>query len=77
MFHSHGDDHPCNVEGIGTIHIKIFDEIVRESEVYTSTQKESYLSWCFENIRSCSIYTRWCYQDDQSLNGDFEGRPPE
>jgi len=25
-----GDDHPCNVEGIGTICIKMFDEIVRE-----------------------------------------------
>ena len=24
------DDHPCNVEGIGTIHIKMFDRIVRE-----------------------------------------------
>ena len=25
-----GDDHPCNVEGIGTIHIKMFDGILRE-----------------------------------------------
>ena len=25
-----GDDHPCNVEGIGTVRIKMFDEIVRE-----------------------------------------------
>jgi len=25
-----GDDHPCNVEGIGTICIKMFDKIVRE-----------------------------------------------
>jgi len=24
------DDHPCNVEGIGTVRIKMFDEIVRE-----------------------------------------------
>jgi len=23
-----GDDHPCNVKGIGTIHIKMFDGIV-------------------------------------------------
>ena len=25
-----GDDHPCNVEGMGTVHIKMFDGIVRE-----------------------------------------------
>ena len=25
-----GDDHPCNVEGIGTVRIKMFDGIVRE-----------------------------------------------
>jgi len=24
------DDHPCNIEGMGTIHIKIEDGIVRE-----------------------------------------------
>jgi len=33
------DDHPCNMEGIGTVQIKMFDGMVRElgSEVYTST----------------------------------------
>ena len=25
-----GDDHPCNVKGIGTVCIKMFDGIVRE-----------------------------------------------
>jgi len=25
-----GDDHPCNVKGIDTVCIKMFDEIVRE-----------------------------------------------
>jgi len=25
-----GDDHPCNIEGMGTVRIKIFDGIVRE-----------------------------------------------
>jgi len=25
-----GDDHPCNVKGIGTVCIKMFDRIVRE-----------------------------------------------
>jgi len=25
-----GDDHPCNVEGIGTVRVKMFDGIVRE-----------------------------------------------
>ena len=24
------DDRPCNMEGIGTIHIKMFDEMVQE-----------------------------------------------
>ena len=30
MLHGHGDDHPCNIEGIGTVRIKIEDGIVRE-----------------------------------------------
>ena len=25
-----GDDHPCNIEGMGTVCIKMFDRIVRE-----------------------------------------------
>ena len=25
-----GDDHPCDIEGIGTVRIKMFDGIVRE-----------------------------------------------
>ena len=25
-----GDDHPCNIEGIGTVRIKMVDGIVRE-----------------------------------------------
>ena len=25
-----GDDHPCNVKGIGTVHVEMFDGIVRE-----------------------------------------------
>ena len=25
-----GDDHPCNIEGMGTVRIKMDDEIVRE-----------------------------------------------
>ena len=51
-----GDDHPYNVEGICTVHIKIFDKIVWElKEVCTLTQKKSYLSWWFENVGSCGI----------------------
>ena len=72
-----GNDHPCNMEGIGTVCMKMFDGIVRElkgSEVCTSTQKESYLSWCFENVWSCGIYIKWCSQDDQRLNSGYEGR---
>ena len=25
-----GDDRPCNMEGIGTVHVKMFDGMVRE-----------------------------------------------
>jgi len=40
-----GDDHPCNVEGIGTIHIKIF-EIVRELKevMYVPQHKKNLIS---------------------------------
>ena len=30
MLHGHGDDHPCNIEGMGTVRIKMEDGIVRE-----------------------------------------------
>ena len=30
MFHYMGNDCPCNMEGIGTVHIKIFDGMVQE-----------------------------------------------
>ena len=30
MLHSHGDDHPCNIEGMGTVRIKMDDGILRE-----------------------------------------------
>ena len=30
MLHGHGDDHPCNIEGMGTVRIKMDDGIVRE-----------------------------------------------
>ena len=56
-----GDDHPCNVKGIGTVRVKMFDG----SEVCSSTQNEFYLCWCFKNIGSCGIYTRWYSQDDK------------
>jgi len=97
------NDHPCNIEGMGTVRIKMDDRIVRElkevryvpqlkrnlisvgalkmriegSEVCTSTQKKSYLCWCFGNVRSCGIYMRWCSQDDQRLNDSYEGRLSE
>ena len=37
-----GDDHPCNVEGMGTVRIKMIDGIVRElKEVrYVSLSKK-------------------------------------
>ena len=72
-----GDDHPCNVKGMGTVCIKMINTRTEKGKVCTSTQKESYLCWCFENIRSFGIYTRWCSQDDQRLNGGYEERPSE
>ena len=39
-----GNDHPCNMEGIGTIQIKMFDRMVRElKEVRYVTQVKKYL----------------------------------
>jgi len=40
------DDHPCKVEGIGTVRIKMFDEIVRElKEVwYVAQLKINFIS---------------------------------
>jgi len=55
-----GDDRPCNMEGIGTIHIKIFwwdGRKIEGSEVYTSTKKESYLCWRIESVGSWSIFS--------------------
>ena len=71
------DDHPCQVEGVGTIRIKILDGIVRKlKEVRCVPQlKKNLISiWCFGNDGSCGIYARWCSQDDQRLNGGYEGR---
>ena len=41
-----GDDHPCNVKGIGTVCIKMFDRIVQElKEVrYVSQLKRNLIS---------------------------------
>ena len=41
-----GDDHPCNIEGIGTVRVKMVDEIVRElKEVkYVSQLKRNLIS---------------------------------
>ena len=43
-----GDDHTCNVEGIGTVHIKMFDGIVRESKEvrYVPQLKRNLISIC-------------------------------
>ena len=50
---------------------------IEGGDVSTSTQKKSYLCWCFESICPYGIYTRWCSQDDQRLDGGYEGRLPE
>ena len=73
-----GDDHPCNIEGMGTVRIKMDDGIVqklKEVRYIPQLKKESYLCWRFGSIGSCDIYTRWCSQDDQRLDGGDEGRP--
>jgi len=43
-----GDDHPCNVEGICTVRIKMFDGIVRESKEvrYVPQLKRNLISVC-------------------------------
>ena len=48
------DDCAYNIEGISTVHIKMFDGMVwiEGSEVYISTEKESYLCWCLKSIGS-------------------------
>jgi len=41
-----GDDHPCNVKGIGTVRVKMFDGIVRELKKvkYESQLKRNFIS---------------------------------
>ena len=41
-----GDDHPCSIEGIGTVRVKMIDEIVRElKEVrYVPQLKRNFIS---------------------------------
>jgi len=74
-----GDNHLCNVKGIGTIHIKMFDGIVRElKEVRHVPQlKRNLISGGVLETLGHGIHTRWCSQDDQRLNGGYEGRPLE
>ena len=75
-----GDDHLCNVEGMGTVRIKMVDVIVRElKEVrYVPQLKRNLISVnVFGNVRPYGIHMRWCSQDDQRLNDGYEGRPPE
>ena len=74
-----GDDHPCNIEGMGTVRIKMDDGIIRElKEVrYVPQLKRNLISvGALEALGPYGIYTRWCSQDDQRLNGGYEGRPP-
>ena len=41
-----GDDHPCNIEGMGTVHVKMEDGIVRELKEmrYVSQLKRNLIS---------------------------------
>ena len=42
-----GDGHTCHIEGIGTIHIKLSDRVIRECEVCTSLEEECDLDQSF------------------------------
>ena len=63
------------MKGISTVHVKMFDVIVRElKEVrYVLQLKKNLICWCFKNVGSCGIHTRWCSQDGQKLNGALKG----
>ena len=51
------DDRPCTMKRIYTIHIKMFDEMMRElKDVRYVPQLKGILSWCLRSIRSWSIY---------------------
>ena len=48
-----GDDSQCIMKGIGTVHIKIFDGMVRElKDVRYVPQLKGILSWCLRSIGS-------------------------
>ena len=48
-----GDDHPCHMEGICTILVKMWDGAgIEGCEVCASTKKKSYLCWCLKSIGS-------------------------
>ena len=54
-----GDDHPCNMKGICTIFIKMFDGKVRELKEVRYVpliEEKSYLSWCLESIEFRDIW---------------------
>ena len=75
-----GDDHPCNMERISTVRIKMFDGIVRElKEVrYVPQLKKNLISVGALKMLSLVVsIMRWCSQDDQRLNSGYEGHPPE
>jgi len=74
------NDHPCNVEGIGTVCIKMFDGTVGElKEVrYIPQLKRNLISVSALKTLGLVISIRdggWCSQDDQRLNSDYEGCP--
>ena len=55
-----GDDHPCNVEGKGTVRIKMFDEIIRElKEVrYVPQHKRNLISVGTSKILGLVVFIR-------------------
>ena len=71
-----GEDHPCNIEGIGTVHVKMVDGIVRElKEVrYVSQLKRNLIS--VGALETLGLVVS--IQDGvQRFNDGDEGRPPE
>ena len=74
-----GDDHSCNLEGIGIVRIKMDDGIVRELKEmrYVAQLKRNLISVGDLEALALWYLLRCCSQYDQRLNGGDKGHPPE
>jgi len=66
-----GNDHTCQMVGIGTIRIKMFDRVVREltEVIYSSNEEESYLSWSHGVKGAQCNHGEWNSQDHKRVYG--------